>query len=374
VNKTCLQCGAILPFGVSACRFCDSNYQAKVSSRERAPLLSRYDARTGADAGEPCPGQAAIRLDIESQPAAPSETEMAECDPSSTWRGELANRVQAYRVRRRKVAPDATQSRLPFAEPVRMLKSLPTVRAAAPLMSSTKTGATAVAVVDQPVMVRALELPEGLAAEAAPAAIENDFSFTIAIGRIAKERPADGRLLINVSAVEAEESKQELEPRRELNERAHAGLYPVAPMWDRRIAAMIDIACLLFACGGFLALFGSLGGHLSLSKLSAAVCLTALAVVYFQYFALFTIFGGTTPGMMLRNLQVVSFTGDEPTPKQMLLRSAGYMLSAAPCLMGFVWAVWDEDGLTWHDRFSKTYLSAAQTYAEVETHSAVRPH
>ena len=203
-------------------------------------------------------------------------------------------------------------------------------------------------------------------------AVENDFSFTIAIGRIAKERPADGRVMIDVSAVHGEESAQE--PRRELTERAHAGLYPVAPMGDRRIAAIIDVACLLFACGGFLALFGSLGGHFTLSKLSAAVCLTALAVVYFQYFALFTIFGGTTPGMMLRNLQVMGFTGDEPTPKQMLLRSAGYMLSAAPCLMGFLWAAWDEDGLTWHDRFSKTYLSAAQTYAEIESHTPVHPH
>jgi uncharacterized RDD family membrane protein YckC len=145
-------------------------------------------------------------------------------------------------------------------------------------------------------------------------------------------------------------------------------------MWDRRVAGIIDIACLLFACGGFLALFGSLGGHFTFSKLSAAVCMTALAIVYLQYFALFTIFGGTTPGMMLRNLQVMSFTGDEPTPKQMLLRSLGYMLSAAPCLMGFLWAVWDEDGLTWHDRFSKTYLSAAQTYAEIETQGAVHPH
>jgi uncharacterized RDD family membrane protein YckC len=229
-----------------------------------------------------------------------------------------------------------------------------------------------VAVEEQPDVAGKPDATGGPAAMGATEAVENDFSFTIAIGRIAKERPADGRVLIDVSAPPDEESAQQ--PRRELAERAHAGLYPVAPMWDRRIAAIIDVACLLFACGGFLALFGSLGGHFTLSKLSAAVCATALAVVYFQYFALFTIFGGTTPGMMLRNLQVMSFTGDEPTPKQMLLRSAGYMLSAAPCLMGFLWAVWDEDGLTWHDRFSKTYLGAAQTYAEVEAHTAVHPH
>ena len=287
--------------------------------------------------------------------------ETAEADPSSTWRGELANRLQAYRVRRRKVAPEAMQSQLPFAEPVRTVKPVTGARTLPPAMSSTLAYTTAVAVAEQPCTA------------GEPAADVNDFSFTIAIGRIAKERPADGRVLIDVSsAPQDEESAQE--PPRELTERAHAGLYPVAPMWDRRIAGIIDVACLLFACGGFLALFGSLGGHFTLSKLNAAVCVTALAVVYFQYFALFTIFGGTTPGMMLRNLQVMSFTGDEPTPKQMLLRSAGYMLSAAPCLAGFLWAVWDEDGLTWHDRFSKTYLSSAQTYAEFESHTAVRPH
>jgi uncharacterized RDD family membrane protein YckC len=151
------------------------------------------------------------------------------------------------------------------------------------------------------------------------------------------------------------------------SERKQAGMYPVASMTDRRLAAVIDAGCLLFACGGFLALFGSLGGQLTLSKLNSAVYLGALAVMYFQYVSLFTVFGGTTPGMMFRGLQVVSFSGEAPTPRQMLLRSAGYMLSAGTCFMGFLWAIWDEDELTWHDRFSQTYLSSAQTYAEIES-------
>jgi len=156
----------------------------------------------------------------------------------------------------------------------------------------------------------------------------------------------------------------------ELAERAHAGLYPVASLGDRQLAGIIDAACLLFAFGGFVALFGSLGGQLTLSKMNAAVYLAALCVVYFQYFALFTIFGATTPGMMFRGLQVMSFSGEPPTPRQMLLRSAGYMLSAGTGFIGFLWALWDEDQLTWHDRLSKTYLSSAQTYAEAESHSA----
>jgi len=39
------------------------------------------------------------------------------------------------------------------------------------------------------------------------------------------------------------------------------GSYPVASLEERRFAAAIDIACLLFAYGGFLALFASLGGQ-----------------------------------------------------------------------------------------------------------------
>ncbi len=140
-------------------------------------------------------------------------------------------------------------------------------------------------------------------------------------------------------------------------------------MDDRRLAALIDFCCLLFAYGGFLALFGSLGGQFTLSKLSAAVYTTTFAIVYLQYFSLFTIFGGTTPGMMMRGLQVVSFSGEPPTPRQMLLRSAGYLLSVGTVFLGFLWAMWDEDELTWHDRLSRTHLSAAQSFADLESSS-----
>ena len=148
-----------------------------------------------------------------------------------------------------------------------------------------------------------------------------------------------------------------------------ADLHPKASIDDRRLAALIDLGCLLFAYGGFLALFGSLGGHFTLSKLSAAVYATTFAIVYFQYFALFTVFGGTTPGMMMRGLQVVSFSGEPPAPKQMLWRSAGYLLSAGTFFLGFLWAMWDEAELTWHDRLSRTYLSTPQAFADLENSS-----
>jgi uncharacterized RDD family membrane protein YckC len=255
-------------------------------------------------------------------------------DADSAWRGELAQRLQAYRVRRRKVAPNLAQSELPFEEP----------SAEPPVQAS-------VAV-----------------AEAQPS-VEEEFSFTIAIGRNAATRE-ESRMDIDVSVCPAAEEGGGQAPVADTATES-TGLYPVASVEERRLAGLIDAGCLLFAYGGFLALFGSLGGQFTFSKLSAAVCVATFVIVYLQYFALFTVFGGTTPGMMLRGLHVVSFSGETPAPRQMLWRSVGYMLSGGTFFMGFLSAMWDEDALTWHDRLSHTYLCPAPTFADLDaTHAA----
>jgi uncharacterized RDD family membrane protein YckC len=246
------------------------------------------------------------------------------------WRGELNQRLQAYRARRRKAFPNEAQTELPF---------------------ESRHPAAAVAV--------QTEDPQ-------PAALDpnDDFAFTIAIGRPPqKAEPDDARLLIDVSLPPLPEEQEEAS---EAPEEPPSDLYPVATLRERRHAALIDAACLAFAYGGFLALFGSLGGQFTLSKLSAVVCFSTFAFVYVQYFGLFTIFGGTTPGMMVRGLQVASFTGDPPTAKQLFWRTAGYMISAGTFFLGFFWALWDEDAMTWHDRLSRTYLAVPETFADAE--------
>jgi uncharacterized RDD family membrane protein YckC len=134
-------------------------------------------------------------------------------------------------------------------------------------------------------------------------------------------------------------------------------LYAVASLPERRRAAIVDTGLLLFSYGGMLALFTVLGGRVGLNKIDLGVMGATLALFYAQYFALFTVFGGSTPGMMLRGLRVVSFDGSTPTSRQMAWRSLGYMISASTCFLGFIWAIWDEDQLCWHDRMSQTYLT-----------------
>ena len=283
------QCGAVLAKGALLCNFCDSS--------ESVPI---------ADHSSQIQGNLALR--------AVSGRE---------WRGELNQRLQAYRARRRKLAPHEAQSELPFNGAV-----------SAP-------GDTAAVQVAEP-------QPDTHDAK-------DDFAFTIAIGRIAGRQDSDEtRLLIDVSVPPEEQSAaQQVSPEPVVLPQP-SGIFPVASLDERRRAAMIDAVCLAFAYGGFLALFGSLGGHFTFSKLSAAVCFSTFAFVYLQYFGLFTIFGGTTPGMMIRGLQVSTFVGELPTLRHLLLRATGYMLSVGTLFLGFLWAMWDEDSLTWHDRLSGT--------------------
>jgi uncharacterized RDD family membrane protein YckC len=318
-----LQCGGVLPSSVPACHFCNSSLTTDFSSHEESSRSHARNDSISRDTGGP-----PIRQDFAD---------------AAAWRGELTQRLQSYRARRRKLSPNDGQSQLRFE-------------------SAAIDGGSHPAV--------AIEEPAAAVGMRGPRAVpEEEFSFTIAIGRPPrKPMPQDARMVIDVS-LPSTANPDAAQPAAMLPD-SHAGLYPVASIDERRIAGLIDTACLLFAYGGFLALFGSVHGEFTFSKLSAAVCFATFALVYVQYFSLFTVFGGTTPGMMMRNLQVVNFSGEPPSPRQMLWRAFGYILSAGTFFLGFLWAMWDEDELTWHDRLSHTYLGTAETLADLEPHGA----
>ena len=326
MTKTCSQCGAVLPAGTCVCQFCDSSFSVGFSAIVEPSDIPQVGI----------PARSVETGNLASQTLEFQASLGTEAVQDGSWRGELAERFRANRTRRGKSSGSDIQTHFSFAD------------------SPAGAGAG-------PSIAIQADAPD-----------KEEFSFTIAIGKAAKANPC-------------EELPMEIDVSSRPNVIGHApvplaqgetdfqtGLYPVASFDDRRLAGLIDFFCLAFAYGGFLGLFGSLGGHFTLSKLTAAVCAATFAVVYMQYFALFTIFGGTTPGMMMRGLQVVSFSGDTPTPRQMILRSVGYMLSAGTFFLGFLWAMWDSDELTWHDRLSRTYLSIEQTLPELEASDAAR--
>jgi uncharacterized RDD family membrane protein YckC len=93
-------------------------------------------------------------------------------------------------------------------------------------------------------------------------------------------------------------------------------------------------------------------------------------LVFAVYFVLFTVYAGTTPGMLLRGLVVVGFDGKQPSARASLWRSFGYLLGAAAGFLGFLWACWDDEHLTWQDRVSGTYVTAATEEDSAEQSAA----
>ena len=57
----------------------------------------------------------------------------------------------------------------------------------------------------------------------------------------------------------------------------------------------------------------------------------------------------------------------------MAWRSFGYLISAGTCFLGFFWALWDEEHLTWQDRISQTYLTPAEGFADTAAPSQEAP-
>jgi uncharacterized RDD family membrane protein YckC len=268
------------------------------------------------------------------------------------WRDEVSHRLQEYRKRQRRLREGPPQPELVFEEAG--------AESDKPVLSRAAYGARAVAPAVPPMPRRVYRFSERAAAPV--------------------RRPDRAAARTRVERVEIDL----LQPSLDFSGAAassgagrdgagwHVALvWPMASLHERRLAAALDAALLLVAYGSFLTLFAALGGQWVASKVDAAVLVATLGLFYAQYFALFTFFGGLTPGMMWRGLRLATFDGREPQLRDKAWRAFGYLVSAGTLMIGFLWALWDEDHLCWHDRISHTHLSwAAADSPALGTHAA----
>jgi uncharacterized RDD family membrane protein YckC len=344
----CQKCGAANDEHAQVCYVCDASYDhadedalVREAAQEFAPDSEPAMATVELPDAEPQP-PSALESELPPLPVLdPSPAPLPEPSPSSTpantlhrepphsfepeWKREVVNRLEAYRARRRKTATDS-QPELPFMEENETLHpdyAEPEYRAR-------------LRTVSRPT------LPGGNAEEpVAPA----------------KRHERDERIEVSVAqpqfnfVLAPSQEDEFVHP--------HAPLVPVADVRERRIAGLLDLACLGLSYAVFLTLFRALGGHLSIGKEEAIVYAITFFLFYATYFALFTSLGGTTPGMYFRGLAVVGFDGEAPQMRQLLWRSFGYALSGGTLLLGYAWALWDEDHLSWQDRISQTYITPA---------------
>lgn len=133
---------------------------------------------------------------------------------------------------------------------------------------------------------------------------------------------------------------------------------PVASVSHRLFGGLYDLGFISVFIMAFLGMiyWGCDDLASALSDPLSGVLLTAAAVVIgLLYHTVFLAIRGETPGMRFAGLKLVDFDGRDTTEEQLQMRILGAFFSVLPAGMGLVWALLDEESLTWQDHISHTF-------------------
>ena len=128
-----------------------------------------------------------------------------------------------------------------------------------------------------------------------------------------------------------------------------------APLEDRLMAGIFDVALVLLAFVLFVLVFAACTAHPPSGKPALLAAGLVLAGLFLLYQYLFFRFTEGTPGMHYAKIALCTFEDENPSRKAMRRRILFLLLSAAPLGLGFAWAWFDADRLGWHDRLSRMY-------------------
>jgi uncharacterized RDD family membrane protein YckC len=138
-------------------------------------------------------------------------------------------------------------------------------------------------------------------------------------------------------------------------ERVQNGL-SAAALAPRVRAGLID-ALFVFGCFLIFLLIVFFVPEFSLFTKSSLLGMgSVLLIIFLSYIATFTALGAKTLGMDHEQLEVVNYQGSPITTREARLRSFGYLVSFGCFGLGFLWALFDPEQLTWHDKISRTLI------------------
>jgi uncharacterized RDD family membrane protein YckC len=128
-----------------------------------------------------------------------------------------------------------------------------------------------------------------------------------------------------------------------------------ASLEDRMMAGIFDLALIVAAFAIFMLVFVACTAHPPTGKPALVGAGLALAGFCLLYQYLFFKYAEGTPGMRYAKIALCTFDDENPTRTAMCRRVLFLLLSAAPLGLGFAWAWFDPDRLSWHDRMSRIY-------------------
>ena len=146
---------------------------------------------------------------------------------------------------------------------------------------------------------------------------------------------------------------------------------PVAPLWLRPVALVIDVVVLLMAVMPLWIVLTFMAGFSANVDSPASNVVSSLTLLMFitllLYEPFFVSLTGTTLGKTLVGIRVVRSDGGRLGFRLSIGRFAVKLLSTLPLGLGFLLALFDDEGRTWYDRVSDTIVVRTRSARPLET-------
>jgi uncharacterized RDD family membrane protein YckC len=129
----------------------------------------------------------------------------------------------------------------------------------------------------------------------------------------------------------------------------------VAAPKHRAIAAALDGGMIFIGFGIFLLTFHLMGGMFHLNRQTVPFFVGVFGTLVMFYGVLWIWAGRETLGMRWTGLRLIDFDGFPAERRDRFRRALAAGLSFCAGGLGLLWALVDEERLTWHDHMSKTF-------------------
>lgn len=135
--------------------------------------------------------------------------------------------------------------------------------------------------------------------------------------------------------------------------------FVVAPLGLRALATAFDLAVVFILTAIFAISLRLTLGFFPTDLATLAYLAPAPVLIMLAYKLIFACGGQLTFGLQGAQLELVGIHGQRPALNLRVKRVFAGCLSVASAAMGILWAICDQEQLTWHDHISNTFLTPA---------------
>lgn len=129
-------------------------------------------------------------------------------------------------------------------------------------------------------------------------------------------------------------------------------VYELAGLVDRFAANLIDSFLLILPLSIAALIISSSSQHIPRQLLQFV--LLAVPIAYHWYF--WTRRDGQTPGKFALGIRIIKADGSDINDVDAVIRAVGYHVSSVLFGLGFIWALFDKNNQSWHDKMARTYV------------------